>query len=182
MTKEKHIALALFLVFLQFIIWIAFGYGVFVYTRSVWLVLLFMLLLFGGRFCTHIFWFLNGRRLLKKALWGLSYSQVNELSMTEDVIWSKGTISLNKRQFRAHTAVTKNFIYIYTGLLFPEDSIVKLVWCDIAQIRVASPVRAIIYFKTPTEVELTMPWKSSYEAYVPKSVGFQKDEVYRYKN
>ena len=176
------LALALILVILQFIIWVAFGYGVFVYTQSVWLVLTAMALLFGIRFCTHIFWFLKGKRLLKLALWGVPHSRANEVSMTEKVDWFEGTISLNKRQFRVDMAVTTNYMYLYTGLLFPEDSIVKLAWNDIAQIRVASPVRAVIYFKTPTDVELTVPWKSSYEANVPQSVGFQKDGVYRYKN
>jgi len=182
MKKEKPLALALILVILQFIIWVAFGYGVFVYTQSVWLVLPAMALLFGIRFCTHIFWFLKGRRLLKQALWGVPHSKVNEISMTEKVTWFKSTISLNKKQFRVDMAVTTNYMYLYTGLLFPEDSIVKLAWRDIAQIRVASPVRAIIYFQNPTEVELTVPWQSSYESHVPKSVGFQKDTSYRYKN
>lgn len=102
--------------------------------------------------------------------------------MTEEVSWFKGTISLKKRQFRVDMAVTANNMYLYTGLLFPKDSIVKLAWGDIAQIHVVSPVRAIIHFKSPTEVELTVPWQSSYEFYIPKTVGFQKDTSYRYKN
>ena len=34
MKKEKPLVFALILVTLQFIIWVAFGYGVFVYTQS----------------------------------------------------------------------------------------------------------------------------------------------------
>ena len=182
MKKEKPLVLALILVTLQFIIWVAFGYGVFVYTQSLWLVLPAMVLLFCVRFCTHIFWFVKGRQLLKLALWEVPHSKVSEVSMTEEVSWFKGTISLKKRQFRVDMAVTANNMYLYTGLLFPKDSIVKLAWDDIAQIHVVSPVRATIYFNIPTEVELTVPWQSSYESYIPKTVGFQKDTSYRYKN
>ena len=182
MKQEMALVLALFLVVLQFIVWVAFGYGVFVYTQSVRLVLPAMALLFGIRFYSHFFWYLKGRRLLKLALLGVPHSTLDEISMTEKVAWFYSTMSLNKKKFGADMAVTTNYMYLYTGLLFPEDSIVKLAWDDIAQIRVASPVRAIIYFKNPTEIELTVPWQSSYESHVPKSVGFQKDTNYRYKN
>ena len=71
MKQEMALVLALFLVVLQFIVWVAFGYGVFVDTQSVWLVLPAMVLFFDVRFCSQIFWFLKGRRLLKQALWGV---------------------------------------------------------------------------------------------------------------
>ena len=181
MKKEKPLALALILVILQFIIWVAFGYGVFVYTQSVWLVLPAMALLFCIRFCTHIFWFLKGRRLLKQAIWGVPHNRFDEVSIPDKVTWLRGTISIYKKLFTGHTAATQDHLYIFTLLLFPKG-IIQLAWDDIAQIRVASPVRAIVYFKTPTEAELTVPWQSSYESHVPKSVGFQKDTSYRYKN
>ena len=77
--------------------------------------------------------------------------------------------------------VTDGYLYLITWLLLPRP-VLQLAWSDIAQIRVASPVRAIVYFKSHTKVELTVPWQSSYEAYVPKTVGYKKDTSYRYKN
>ena len=133
------------------------------------------------RFSTHISLFIKCKRLLMQALCGVPYSRFDEVSIPDKSIWLDGTISLNKRFFQGGSSVTDDCLYLITWLLLPRP-VIRLAWCDIAQIRVVSPVRAIIYFKTPTEVELTVPWQSSYETYIPKSVGFQKDEVYRHKN
>ena len=181
MKKEKPLVFALILVTLQFIIWVAFGYGVFVYTQSLWLVLPAMLLLFCVRFCTHIFWFVKGRQLLKLALLNVPYNRFDEVSIPDKVIWLRGTMSFYKKLFTGHTAVTQDYLYIFTMVFLPRE-IIQVAWDDIAQIRVVSPVRATIYFNIPTEVELAVPWQPSYESYIPKTVGFQKDTSYQYKN
>ena len=181
MIKKKPFALVLILLILQLLILLAFGYWVFLYTGSIAITLLAMVALTLVRFCSHIFLFFKCRRLLKQALCGVSYSRFDEISVPDKVTWLKGTISLDKKLFGGDTAVTKDYLYIMAMAFLPRE-IVQFEWDSIAQIRVASPVRAIIYFKTPTEVELTVPWQSSYETYIPKSVGFQKDSSYRYKN
>lgn len=181
MVRKKPFVLLLILLVLQLIILLAFGFWVFLHTKSIAITLLAIVALTLVRFCSHIFLFFKCRRLLKRAMSGVSYNRFDEVSIPVKVTWLNGTISLNKKLFGGNTAVTQDSLYIMTMAFLPRE-IIQLAWDDIAQIRVASPVRAIIYFKTPTEVELTIPWKSSYEAYVPKSVGFQKDEVYRYKN
>ena len=140
-----------------------------------------MLALTLFRFSSHIYFFIKCRRLLGQALWGVPYNRFDEVSIPDKVIWLRGTISLNKKLFGGDTAATQDHLYIFAMAFLPRE-IIQLAWDDIAQIRVASPVRAIIYFKTSTEVELTVPWQSSYESHVPKSVGFQKDTNYRYEN
>ena len=135
-----------------------------------------MLLLFCVRFSTHFYWLFKCKRLLRQALRGVQHHRFYEMDIPDKVVWLEGHLSLGKPLFKADTAVNHNYLYIFTLLLFPKV-IIQLAWRDIAQIRVASSVSAIIYFKTPTEIELTVPWQSSYESYVPKSIGFQKDTV-----
>tara|TARA_B100000767_G_C19259792_1_gene326724 strand:- start:48 stop:470 length:423 start_codon:yes stop_codon:yes gene_type:complete len=140
-----------------------------------------MLALTLFRFSSHIYVFIKFKRLLIQALCGVPCNRFDEVSIPDKAIWLDGTISLNERFYPGASFVTDGYMYLITMLLLPEE-VIQLAWCDIAQIRVASPVRAIVYFKTSTEVELTVPWQSSYESHVPKSVGFQKDTNYRYKN
>ena len=133
------------------------------------------------RFSTHISMFITCKNLLMKALCGVPFNRFDEVSIPDKAIWLDGTISLNERFFQGASSVTNDCLYLITWLLLPKP-VIQFAWQDISQIRVVSPVRALVYFKAPTQVELTVPWQSSYESHVPKSVGFQKDTSYRYKN
>jgi len=181
MIKQKPFALVLILLILQLLILFAFGYWIFAYIESIIITMLSMLALTLIRFSSHIYAFIKCKRLLIQALFGVPYNRFDEVSIPDKAIWLDGTISFNERCYQGASSVTDGYVYIITLLLLPRP-VIQLAWHDIAQIRIASPVRAIIYFKTPTEVELTVPWQSSYESHVPKAVGFQKDTSYRYTN
>ena len=181
MRQKKPLWLLVAIFIGSLTLWIAFGYYIFTRTSSIWWSLLAMIVLFCVRFSSHFFSLLKGKFLLSHALRGVKYNRFYEMDIPDKVIWFEGYLSFVKPLFKGDTAVNHKYLYIFTLITFPKV-ITQISWDEIAQIRVVSPVRAIIYFKTPTDVELTVPWKSSYEAYVPKSVGFQKDEVYRYRN
>ena len=181
MRKIKPFWLLVAILIFSLVVWFAFGYYIFTRTSSIWLSLLAMLLLFCVRFSSHFYSLFKGKRLLRQALRGVQHHRFYEMDIPDKVIWLQGHLSLGEPSFKAGTAVNHNYLYIFTLLTFPKV-IIQISWDDIAQIRATSPVRAMLYFKTPTEVELTVPWQSSYESHVPKSVGFQKDTNYRYKN
>jgi hypothetical protein len=181
MIRKKPFILIVVLLILQLLILCTFGYWVFSSTESIIITILSMLVLTTLRFSTHISLFIKCKRLLMKALCGVPYNRFDEVSIPDKATWLDGTISLNKRFFQGGSFVTDGYLYLITWLLLPRP-VLQLAWSDIAQIRVASPVRAIVYFKSHTKVELTVPWQSSYEAYVPKTVGYKKDTSYRYKN
>lgn len=181
MRQKKPFWLLVTIMIASLSLWIAFGYYIFTLTSSMWWSLLAMIVLFCVRFSSHFFSLFKGKFLLAQALRGVNQNRFYEMDIPDNVIWFEGHFALGNKLFKGDTAVTSDFLYIFTLLSFPRV-VIQFSWNDIAQVRVVSPVRAIIYFKTPTDVELTVPWKSSYEVFVPQSVGFQKDEVYRYKN
>ena len=179
MIKKKPTWLLLSILFVSLVLWFGLGYLVFIKTESIWQALFAMIVIYIIRFMPHIYMLIKCKLFLSKALKGVKAERFFEVDVTARLDWFEGYISLGDQLFRADSAATKDHFFLFTSSFFPRP-VVRIPWIAIVNIQVIAPFRAVITFDCNTDIVLGVPWNHRYDVYLPRSIGFQKDKIFKY--